>query len=41
MLNLVKNIFKRSNDDEVIESLLDGKVPGKELQKIESGVSLY
>jgi len=40
MLDLVKNIFERSKDDDVKEKLPDGKVPGKELQNIESGVSL-
>jgi hypothetical protein len=40
MLDLVKNIFERSKDDDVKERLPDGKVPGKELQNIESGVSL-
>lgn len=40
MLELVKNIFERSKDDDVKERLPDGKAPGKELQIIESGASL-
>jgi len=40
MLELVKSIFERSKDEDVLERLPDGKVPGKELQSIESGSSL-